>query len=83
MVVKKEELLGFMTEEEKKELVLLEEKINKALNEQFAPGGRVIVNLDRYPGRRVELEISRRCQEAGWWIGFHSNQKEGVWIELR
>lgn len=84
MAISKRELMGFLTEEQNKEVEALESHIDKRLKTSYVPGGRVIVELTtNYPNERVRLELIRRYREQGWEIFFHSDQRDGSWIELR
>lgn len=82
MAVKKNETAGYFTEEQAATVALLEERIDAQIRTNYV-GGSVIVNIERYPHAKVQQELIRRYTEAGWTISFHSDQREGEWIELK
>ena len=84
MAISKRELIGFLTEEQDKEVEALENRIDERLKTNYVPDGRVIVDLiTNYPNERVRLELEHRYREQGWDITFRSDQRDGSWIELR
>ena len=82
MVIKKEELLKALTEEQRAEAKALEKKIDLALRGDFVEGRNVIVHINGWPHERVRRHLEKLYREAGWKIKFNSEQRDGEWIEL-
>jgi len=65
----------------------MEEHIDRCLPKSSNEAGRVFVGLDKCNVRlnsAVQDEIRRRYLMAGWAsVEFHSDQREGSWVELK
>jgi len=81
MAVSKQDLIGFLTAEQTKQVEELEGQIDERLREEYTPGAVVLVNFHSNPPHdRVRLEVERRYREQGWDATFYTY---GFQIALR
>ena len=82
MVIRKEDLVDFITAEQKEVAKKIEEQIDKALKERYLPPQTLSVALKTHPSERVKKEIIKRYEGAGWDIEFKSSQRDGEEVAL-
>lgn len=71
MAVNKQELIGFLTAEQVKQVEQLERQIDERLREEYIPGKVVLLNFfSNPPPGRIRLEIERIYREQGWDVTF-------------
>lgn len=85
-MVKTPQELTKPTEEDRAKVRRLEQQIDAALERGFEPGGqrRVTISLPDglYPGSRVYCLLKSMYTHAGWNVEYHSDQREGAWMEF-
>jgi len=71
-----------MTEDEKTTMGQLEREIDKTLRKDFQRGNSLNCTIPSSTPIRVREEITRRYEEAGWNVQYHSHQLDGDYIEF-
>jgi len=83
MAIEKAELSKILTKKQLQEVKILESHFDKELREEYTGDQGVIIQLNNSPNPKIQHELERRYRQAGWKIVFHSDQREGEWVELR
>ncbi len=69
---------------DRRDIKLLEEKIDGVIRKDFDGEGKRAVIVDTaYVRPRLVTEIKHIYGEAGWDIKYCSDQRDGEWFELR
>lgn len=78
MAVKKEELIGYLTEKQKKTVEKLQRKIDKKIRKHYVEVSQMTIIFSRWPNERVREELKRVYKENGFDLSF-SDSVSGFW----
>jgi len=81
MVIKLEEALKKLTNNEQNELISLEKEIDKAITEDF-DGNEIYLGDFEYSSERVFQKLKEKYREAGWTLKYESDQRDGDFLRI-